>query len=80
QALEAIKTDPDYVATAAVSYAFSAWSSIDNANRILAGEKPVKTTTAVRVIDASNSDAIPAGQYYGGDVDFRSHYKTLWGK
>jgi ribose transport system substrate-binding protein len=80
QALAAIKTDPDYVATAAVSYAFSAWSSIDNANRILAGEKPVKTRTAVRVIDASNASAIPTGQYYSGDVDFRSHYKKLWGK
>jgi ribose transport system substrate-binding protein len=80
QALDAIKTDPDYVATAAVSYAFSAWSSVDNANRILAGEKPVKTRTAVRVIDASNSSAVPAGQYYGGDVDFREHYKKLWGK
>ncbi len=78
--VDAIKTDPDYVATAAVSYAFSAWSSIDNANRILAGEKPVKTRTAVRVIDASNSSAVPAGQYYGGDVDFREHYKKLWGK
>jgi ribose transport system substrate-binding protein len=80
QALAAIKTDSDYAATAAVSYAFSAWSSIDNANRILAGQKPVKTKTAVRVIDASNSSAIPAGQYYSGDVDFRGHYKKLWGK
>ncbi len=80
QALETIKTDPDYVATAAVSYAAAAWSSIDNANRILAGEKPVQTKTAVRVIDASNSSAIPAGQYYSGDADFRSHYKALWGK
>jgi ribose transport system substrate-binding protein len=80
QALQAIKTDPDYVATAGVSYAFSSWSSIDNANRILAGQKPVKTKTAVRVIDASNSSVIPAGQYYGGDVDFRSHYKKIWGK
>jgi ribose transport system substrate-binding protein len=80
QALAAIKTDPDYAATAAVSYAFSAWSSIDNANRILARQKPVKTKTAVRLIDASNSSAIPAGQYYNGDVDFRDHYKKLWGK
>lgn len=80
QALAAIKTDPDYVATAAVSYAFSAWSSIDNANRILAGQKPVKTRTAVRVIDATNASVIPAGRYYGGDVDFRGHYLKLWGK
>lgn len=79
QALETIKTDPDYVATAAVSYAFSSWASIDNANRILSGEKPVKTTSPVRLIDATNVNEIPKGQYYSGDVDFRSHYKKLWG-
>jgi ribose transport system substrate-binding protein len=80
QALAAIKTDPDYVATAAVSYAFAAWSSIDNANRVLNGEKPVSTKSPVRVVDASNVGEIPKGQYYGGDVDFRSAYKKLWGR
>jgi ribose transport system substrate-binding protein len=80
QALETIKTDPDYVATAGVSYALSSWSSMDNANRILAGQKTVKTQTAVRVIDASNSSVIPAGQYYGGDIDFRGQYRKIWAK
>jgi ribose transport system substrate-binding protein len=79
QALAAIKSDPDYAATAAVSYAFSSWSSIDNANRVLNGEKPVTTRTSVRLVDASNVGEIPKGQYYGGDVDFRSVYKKIWG-
>ena len=79
QALEAIKSDPTYAATSAVSYAFSSWAGIDNANRVLAGEETVETTSPVRLIDQSNSDAIPAGEYYSGDVDFRSAFESIWG-
>lgn len=78
QALETIADGEIYVATAATSYAYSSWAAMDNANRLLSGEAAVEVKAAVRVIDKTNVDQIPEGEYYGGDVDFRSAYEEIW--
>lgn len=79
QAFETIKQDPTYAATGAVSYAFSSWASIDNANRLLAGEETVTTKSPVRLVDESNISELPEGEYYSGDIDFRTAFEKLWG-
>lgn len=80
QALQTIATSNVYVATAGVSYAFDSWAGIDGLNRIVSGQQPVTTHSPVRVIDKSNVSQIPSGNYYSGDVDFRTAYLHIWGK
>lgn len=80
QSFQQVREKTAYGAVGAVSYQLSAWQAIDNANRIQAKEEPVETASPLRLITASNIAAIPEGEYYAGDFDFRAAYKGLWAK
>lgn len=77
QNLSFIREGRIQVATAAESMEWIGWASVDNMNRVLAGEAPVDSDNiGIKVIDATN---VPDSGVWDGDVDFRSEYRSLWG-
>jgi ribose transport system substrate-binding protein len=59
------------------------WQNIDQALRILAGEKPVKSATPVRLFDESNieeaGDPVVQTKGYGPASQYEDGFKKLWG-
>jgi ribose transport system substrate-binding protein len=58
--------------------AWGAWATMDNLNRVFAGEEPVEQNIPIRLINKDNVDSIPEGQAWEGDVDFKAAYSKIW--
>jgi ribose transport system substrate-binding protein len=57
---------------------WGAWASMDNMNRMLAGEEAVEQNVPIRLIAAENIDTIDPSGPWTGDIDFRAEYKKIW--
>lgn len=65
-------------ATVGGAMEWGAWATLDNMNRIFAGEEAVEQNVPIRLIAAENVDEIPEGEPWGGDVDYKSAYQSIW--
>jgi ribose transport system substrate-binding protein len=79
QSYQRVRQDPTYAAVPGASYYFAGWQAIDGANRILHHQKPVAVNQPVRLFTKANVSAVPVGQYWSTDVNFRGIYQKLWG-
>lgn len=66
-------------ATVSAPQAWGAWATMDNINRLVAGEEPVEQNVPFRLFATENIDQITLGNAYEGDYDFRSDYAAIWG-
>jgi ribose transport system substrate-binding protein len=57
---------------------WGAWASMDNMNRMLAGEEAIEQNVPIRLITAENIDTIEPGGPWTGDIDFRAEYQKIW--
>src|SRR5262249_23428566 len=69
-----------------ISVPWQGWQYADQALRLLAKKKPVIEQTPIRIFIPSNSKKLrlteaaqATGEWYG-PVDFKSHFKQLWGQ
>lgn len=65
-------------ASVAEPYAWGAWATLDNINRVFAGEEPVEQGIPFRLIASENVDEIEPNANWDGDVDFRAHFTEIW--
>lgn len=66
-------------ATVSAPQAWGAWATMDNINRLIAGEETVEHKVPFRLFATENIDQITLGKAYEGDYDFRSNYASIWG-
>lgn len=70
--------DGEALASVAEPFAWGAWASFDNLNRIFAGEEPVDQGIPFRLITAENVSDIEPNTNWDGDIDFASHFTKIW--
>lgn len=70
--------DGEATASVAEPFAWGAWATMDNVNRIFAGEEPVDQGIPFRLIASENIDAIAPNENWDGDIDFRQHFTDIW--
>lgn len=68
----------ELTATVAEPHGWGVWATMDNMNRVFAGEEPVEQNIPIRLITADNVDEIPEGQAWDGDIDYQSEYLKIW--
>ena len=54
------------------------WSTMDNMNRLFAGEEAVEQNVPIRLITAENVDTIEPGGPWTGDIDYAAEYQKIW--
>jgi len=57
---------------------WAGWGAIDDLNRVLQGQPLVPQGVDFRLLTKDNLP--PAGQSYTGDLDYKKHYLSIWGK
>lgn len=65
-------------ATVGGAMGWGAWATLDNMNRVFAGDKPVEQNVPIRLIAAENVDTVPAGVPWDGDTDYAAEYTKIW--
>lgn len=70
--------DGEATASVAEPFAWGAWASFDNLNRIFAGEEPVDQGIPFRLITAENVSDIEPNTNWDGDIDFKAHFTEIW--
>lgn len=65
-------------ASVAVPFAWGAWATLDNVNRLLAGEQVADQGIPFRLIATENVDEIKPDTNWNGDIDFVSHFTEIW--
>lgn len=70
--------DGEATASVAEPFAWGAWATFDNLNRIFAGEEPVDQGIPFRLITADNVDDIEPNTNWDGDIDFKSRFTEIW--
>lgn len=69
----------ELTATVAEPHSWGVWATMDNMNRVFAGEEAVEQNIPIRLITKDNVGDIPEGQAWDGDgVDYKSAYKAIW--
>ncbi|MGH3640049.1 MAG: hypothetical protein ACRDUX_13585 [Mycobacterium sp.] len=63
-------------ASAAISFDWSSYASIDNLNRIFAGQAPVDQNIPIRLFDQSDAGSVTGA--WVSDADFRAAYAKQW--
>ncbi|MFF5078235.1 sugar ABC transporter substrate-binding protein [Actinoplanes sp. NPDC000266] len=77
-ALDLVRNNDGLNAVLGYATEWGSYGSVDEAIRVLNGEKPVVEGDGFQVVDAKTN--MPAsGDYIGGDVDFKTKYRALWG-
>ena len=70
----------DLTATVAEPHGWGVWATMDNMNRVFAGQPAVEQNIPIRLITKANVDSIPEGEAWDGDdVDYKAAYKAIWG-
>lgn len=60
---------------------WGAWASMDNMNRVFAGQEAIDQHIPIRLITQDNVSSIAEGDAWEGDaVDYQAAYKAIWGK
>jgi len=75
--LEEITGDGFQKATVAVSFEWAVYATMDNLNRLFAGQDPVEQDVPIRLFTAENA-AEARGGNWTGDVDFAAVYERAW--
>lgn len=70
--------DGDVSASVAEPYAWGAWATLDNLNRILSNEETVEQGIPFRLITSNNVNDIEPDTNWTGDIDFKSYYTAIW--
>ncbi len=61
---------------------WEAWATVDEANRLLSGQRPVAENPPFRLVDRSTISQLTAQDLadgWQGGYDFRSEFKKIWG-
>jgi ribose transport system substrate-binding protein len=60
---------------------WGAWASMDNMNRVFAGQEAIEQNIPIRLITQENVSSIAEGDAWeGDDVDYQAAYKAIWNK
>lgn len=54
------------------------WATMDNMNRLFAGEEAIEQNVPIRLITAENIDTIEPGGPWTGDIDYAAAYEAIW--
>ncbi len=76
--LNVIREKKGQTATMAHDQIWSGWAAADTMNRLFAGAEPAVAGLGYKLIDGDHN--MPASGGYVSPVDFKSAYKTVWGK
>jgi len=68
----------DLTASVGGAMEWGVWATMDNMNRVLAGEDAVEQNVPIRLITAENIDSIKPGGPWTGDIDYKAAYQKIW--
>ena len=78
---ELIRSGGGEDATVAFSAAWDGWAGVDAALRFLAGQPVLASGVGLQAVDATTNLPAAGEQFaYTPEIDFRSAYRTAWGK
>lgn len=75
--LKMIESDGFQKATVGISFEWGGYATMDNLNRVFAGEKPVEQEVPIRLFDKANVAEAKDGNWKG-DTDFAAAYEQAW--
>lgn len=75
--LDVIANGGEQPVTVAISFEWGGFATMDNLNRLFAGEPNAEQNIPIRLFDSTNV-AEAAGGAWDGDVDFRELYRQVW--
>lgn len=77
QNLEFIRQGRNQVADQATPWGWCGWLTMDQLNRVMAGEEFVDVGCPSKVLDQTNLP--PEGEEWDGDIDYKAEFRELWG-
>lgn len=65
-------------ATVGGAMGWGAWATLDNMNRVFAGEQAVEQNVPIRLIAKENVGTVASGSPWDGDTDYAAAYEKIW--